>query len=112
MKIQNIEHFGPTRVHELKNNEIEMMDTVPTLTGNLGGVNAIIMFYAPWCPHCTNFIPEYNRTANLLNDNDCNGIACAMDCTLDENKNTTQQIGIQGFPTLKVFRNGRLSNVK
>ena len=30
-----------------------------------------------------------------------------MDCTLDENKNIAHLLGVEGYPTLKLFKNGR-----
>ena len=106
-EMQEIPHFGPTRVREMKNNDFKIDLLDPVLDGNLSNSNAIIMFYAPWCPHCTNFIPEYNEAANIISNKNINGFVGAMDCTLDENRNIAHQIGVQGYPTLKVFKDGR-----
>lgn len=106
-EIKEVPHFGMTRVKDIRDNNINVVDETPYLTGDLENSHAIIMFYAPWCPHCTNFIPEFNRTANLLNNSGTNSFVGAMDCTLPENESVTRDIGIRGYPTLKVFKNGR-----
>ena len=106
-EIKEVPHFGMTRVKDIRDNNINVVDETPYLTGNLENSHAIIMFYAPWCPHCTNFIPEFNRTANLLNNSGTNSFVGAMDCTLPENESVTRDIGIRGYPTLKVFKNGK-----
>ena len=59
-EIKEVPHFGMTRVKDIRDNNINVVDETPYLTGNLENSHAIIMFYAPWCPHCTNFIPEFN----------------------------------------------------
>ncbi|RPA88239.1 thioredoxin-domain-containing protein [Ascobolus immersus RN42] len=61
---------------------------------------AIVEFFAPWCGHCKNLAPEYQKAAKNLQ-----GIAkvAAVDCDNESNKKFCSQHGVQGFPTLKVF---------
>ncbi|GAO50371.1 hypothetical protein G7K_4498-t1 [Saitoella complicata NRRL Y-17804] len=57
-------------------------------------------FFAPWCGHCKALAPEYEIAATQLKEK---GIAIAkIDCT--EEQQLCQEHGIQGYPTLKVFR--------
>ncbi|KAF9291793.1 protein disulfide isomerase (PDI) protein [Mortierella alpina] len=60
----------------------------------------MVEFYAPWCGHCKNLVPQYKAAAENLR-----GIAKlgAVDCDNDANKPLCSQHGIQGFPTIKVF---------
>ncbi|KAJ5601102.1 hypothetical protein N7510_010636 [Penicillium lagena] len=61
-------------------------------------------FYAPWCGHCQNLKPAYEKAAKNLN-----GLAkvAAVNCDDDENKAFCGQLGVQGFPTLKIVTPGK-----
>ncbi|CAG8106506.1 unnamed protein product [Penicillium nalgiovense] len=60
---------------------------------------SIVEFYAPWCGHCKNLKPAYEKAAKNLD-----GLAkvAAINCDDDENKPFCGQMGVQGFPTLKI----------
>lgn len=63
----------------------------------------IVEFYAPWCGHCQNLKPAYEKVANSL---DGLAIVAAVNCDEDTNKQLCGSFGVQGFPTLKIFRPG------
>lgn len=58
-------------------------------------------FYAPWCGHCKNLKPAFESAAKSLA-----GIAkvAAVNCDEEMNKPFCGQMGVQGFPTLKIVR--------
>ncbi|KAL4802668.1 hypothetical protein BDV18DRAFT_146276 [Aspergillus unguis] len=60
---------------------------------------SIVEFYAPWCGHCQNLKPAYEKAAKNLD-----GLAkvAAVNCDEDANKQFCGQMGVQGFPTLKI----------
>ncbi|EGD89950.1 protein disulfide-isomerase domain-containing protein [Trichophyton rubrum D6] len=60
---------------------------------------SIVEFYAPWCGHCRNLKPAYEKAAKNLD-----GLAnvAAVDCDDDKNKAFCGQMGVKGFPTLKL----------
>ena len=58
----------------------------------------VVEFYAPWCGHCKNLAPEYQKAAKALKG--IIGVG-AVDC--DEHKSLCGQYGVKGFPTIKVF---------
>ncbi|KAK8013064.1 hypothetical protein PG991_010439 [Apiospora marii] len=64
----------------------------------------VLEFYAPWCGHCQNLKPAYEKAAKNLE-----GLAqvAAINCDEDENKPFCGQFGVQGFPTLKISRPGK-----
>ena len=58
-------------------------------------------FYAPWCGHCKNLKPAYEKAAKSLE-----GLAnvAAVNCDDEDNKAFCGSMGIKGFPTLKTVR--------
>ncbi|PYH89909.1 PDI related protein A [Aspergillus ellipticus CBS 707.79] len=60
---------------------------------------SIVEFYAPWCGHCKNLKPAYEKAAKNLE-----GLAkvAAVNCDDEMNKPFCGRMGVQGFPTLKV----------
>ncbi|KAI0975293.1 thioredoxin-domain-containing protein [Xylaria arbuscula] len=65
---------------------------------------SVVEFYAPWCGHCKNLKPAYEKAAKNLD-----GLAkvAAVNCDEDENKQLCGMMGVQGFPTLKIVRPGK-----
>ena len=65
---------------------------------------AIVEFYAPWCGHCQNLKPAYEKAAKSLS-----GLAKvgAVDCDDESNKPFCGSMGVQGFPTLKIVKPGK-----
>ncbi|KAF2096633.1 thioredoxin-domain-containing protein [Rhizodiscina lignyota] len=61
-------------------------------------------FYAPWCGHCQNLKPAYEKAATNLK-----GLAkvAAINCDEAANKEFCGGMGVQGFPTLKIVKPGK-----
>ena len=63
----------------------------------------LVLFYAPWCPHCQKFHPVYEKAAATLSKK---GLTLAkVDVTVE--KNVAQKYGINGLPTIFLFIKGR-----
>ncbi|KAG8232915.1 hypothetical protein J437_LFUL011023 [Ladona fulva] len=58
----------------------------------------VVEFFAPWCGHCQQLVPEYTKAANALK-----GVAKVGAVNADEHKSLAGKYGIRGFPTIKVF---------
>lgn len=55
-------------------------------------------FYAPWCGHCQQLVPEYSKLATALK-----GVAKVGAVNADEHRSLGGQYGVKGFPTIKIF---------
>lgn len=58
----------------------------------------IVEFYAPWCGHCQQLVPEYKKAAKALK-----GVVKVGAVNADEHRSLGGQYGVQGFPTIKIF---------
>lgn len=85
-----------------KNSPVLQVDhkTYPDLISK-SNHTSIVEFYAPWCGHCQNLKPAYEKAAKSLA-----GLAkvAAIDCNEEDNKPFCGSMGVQGFPTLKIVR--------
>lgn len=66
---------------------------------------AMVEYYAPWCGHCKALAPEYEQAADALFPDDIR--LAKVDCTAEAD--ICNANGVQGYPTLKVFRDGQPS---
>lgn len=67
----------------------------------------LIEFYAPWCGHCKNLEPEWNKAANELKGK---VKVAKVDATV--NQKLGARFKVQGYPTIKVFPPGAKSDAK
>uniref|UniRef100_A0A182N5Z6 Protein disulfide-isomerase A6 homolog n=1 Tax=Anopheles dirus TaxID=7168 RepID=A0A182N5Z6_9DIPT len=61
----------------------------------------LVEFYAPWCGHCKNLAPHWEKAATELKGKVKLG---ALDATVHQQK--MSEYGVQGFPTIKYFPAG------
>ncbi|KAF6762274.1 disulfide isomerase [Ephemerocybe angulata] len=62
----------------------------------------LVEFFAPWCGHCKALAPHYEEAATALKDKSIK--VAKVDCV--EEADLCSSKGIQGYPTLKVYRKG------
>eukprot|EP01128_Nolandella_sp_AFSM9_P001898 TRINITY_DN122_c0_g1_i1.p1 TRINITY_DN122_c0_g1~~TRINITY_DN122_c0_g1_i1.p1 ORF type:complete len:388 (-),score=154.22 TRINITY_DN122_c0_g1_i1:120-1208(-) len=62
----------------------------------------LVEFYAPWCGHCKQLAPEWEKAATRLNNVVPVG---KVDCT--SNQNLCGKYGVKGYPTIKIFKDGK-----
>ena len=60
----------------------------------------MVKFYAPWCGHCKNLAPSWEKAAKALK-----GVVRvgAIDVDDASNREIGSKYGVQGFPTIKYF---------
>lgn len=64
----------------------------------------VCLFWAPWCGHCNAFKPEYVAAAQEHTQM----LYVMCDCENAVGPDTLQKHGIEAFPSVRFYRNGRL----
>tara|TARA_E500000178_G_scaffold355304_1_gene427456 strand:- start:27 stop:473 length:447 start_codon:yes stop_codon:yes gene_type:complete len=63
----------------------------------------IVLYFAPWCPHCSSFIKEWEKLGDSQKVNGKTVKVEKVDC--DANPDVPQKEDIEGFPTVKLHAN-------
>jgi protein disulfide-isomerase A1 len=76
--------------------------TESTFSDFIGSNDLVFVeFFAPWCGHCKQLAPEWEKLAAALKDK---VIVASVDCTTEQS--VCQEAGVSGYPTLKFFKKG------
>ncbi|KAJ6412657.1 hypothetical protein OIU84_005659 [Salix udensis] len=69
----------------------------------------VVEFYAPWCGHCQNLAPEYEKAASILSSSDHQIVLAKVNADENVNQEISEKFEVQGFPTIKILRKGGTS---
>ncbi|KAF3616512.1 Protein disulfide-isomerase [Capsicum annuum] len=58
------------------------------------------------CGHCKKLAPEYEKAASILSSNDPPLVLAKIDASDDANRELAMEYKLQGFPTIKILRDG------
>lgn len=106
--MESQDYFGPTNryVKELQVSDFNKI--IPWELNPINGkkVNGLVLFYAPWCPHCKVVAPEWESAAKMSGFCDFFALNC------EKNKNHVMKIKedmpelVQGYPTIVYYEDG------
>ena len=73
----------------------------------------LIFFFADWCPHCKKAMPHWEEVKSSYSGKVVNGytlIFTEVDCSkeTDEMKKNTAEYEIEGYPTIKLVKDGQI----
>jgi thiol-disulfide isomerase/thioredoxin len=73
----------------------------------------LIFFFADWCPHCKKAMPQWEEVKSSYSGKVVNGytlIFTEVDCSkeTDEMKKATAEYEIEGYPTIKLVKDGQI----
>lgn len=82
--------------------------TTSTFDAEVAKGPVLVKFYAPWCGHCVALAPVLEEAAGRLVESEAQ--IAKVDCT--QEKILQGRFGIRSFPTLKLFKDGKIFDFK
>ncbi len=106
-RIHDKPHCGkchaPLDVHEFAVRPLETTDATFAVDILAAAEPALVFFYSPTCPYCRMLSPVIDELAVKFE-----GAALLARLDVTTNPAVSQQYGIQGVPTMLLFREGKL----
>jgi len=64
----------------------------------------LVEFYAPWCGHCKQLAPTWEKLATNLHGQNSPVRVGKVDCNHEENRLLCNDYGVTGYPTIKLVK--------
>lgn len=97
LRTNNLSYENDPRVRELMPVHFDD-DGFPIYPGP-----TIVLFQAPWCPHCSQLKPVWRSLANEISRSSYNDVTLAQfDC--ERYRTAAARWGITGYPTILIFK--------
>jgi protein disulfide-isomerase-like protein len=69
------------------------------------GKNGMVKFFQPWCGHCTSMKPAWDEASANAHSS-----VFVADVNCSDQADLCQEIGVQGYPTIKVYNGGEVTD--
>jgi thiol-disulfide isomerase/thioredoxin len=83
-----------------------------TLTGEGNEQTKVLLFYAPWCPHCKSLMDGDQGVWNTLKSKQTNPSLVFEEVNCDENKELANKYSVKDLPTIKLIKGNEVKTYK
>ena len=83
-----------------------------TLTGEGNEQTKVLLFYAPWCPHCKSLMEGDQAVWNTLKSNKSTESLTFEEVNCDENKELANKYNVKDLPTIKLIKGNEVKTYK
>lgn len=98
------EYYNTSIYHSLINNIENIISDAEDRLNIDGDSKKCILFYAPWCGYCKQFMPAWNKfEEKMKNKINIEKIDCV------ENPEQCKKYDIQGYPTIKLVNGNKIT---
>jgi thiol-disulfide isomerase/thioredoxin len=103
-RVKNLDHWDSHTLAHFVGLDWDTCSTSAAVGGDqYAGVDAVVLFYASWCPNCLALAPLYDQLATMLKagTKSSNLIMALFDCEVDKkHQDLCSAVGVTHYPTL------------
>jgi thiol-disulfide isomerase/thioredoxin len=103
-RVKNLDHWDSHTLAHFVGLDWDTSRTNPAVeVDQYAGIDAVVLFYASWCPNCLALAPLYDQLATMLKagTKSSNLIMALFDCEVDtKHQDLCSAVGVTHYPTL------------